>query len=77
MEQRVVIEMRPVGVKLDADMESFALGIKMWRIRHGLSQKQAARLAGVCRETWNRCEQARGINWRTLYKVFAFISNES
>lgn len=60
-----------------ADMESFALSLKLWRVRHGLTQKEMAARAGVSRHTVMRAEAAKeSVNWQSIYKLFCLIANE-
>lgn len=76
-EEKLTIEWKPVGVKMETDRQQFALSMHMWRARHQLTQREAAVKCGVSRETWIRLEHAKPLSWQIVYKVFAAISSES
>lgn len=66
--------MHPVGARMEADVEKFALALKTWRIRQGLTQRQAAAQMGVSRDSILRAENQRSISWETAYRIFIHLS---
>ena len=72
----VEVEMRPNGLDMDIDKQSFALALKTWRLRNGLSQVEAGKLFGCSRYTIMRAESARNITWEQAYRMFAKLAEE-
>lgn len=65
------------GLQMDIDREQFAMQLKTWRLRHGLTQAQAGvRLGGCSRFTIIKAEGAKPITWEQAYKLFAKLSDE-
>lgn len=61
-------------LSVDIDRADFALSLKKWRLRNGLTQKQLGEHWGVSRETIVRAEGAKNLTWGTAYKLFARLS---
>ena len=75
--KEITVRMTPIkGVAMDCDREQFALALKTWRIRNGLTQEQAGVRLGVSRWTIIAAEKSRTITWETTYKLFAGLSKE-
>jgi len=64
------------GLSLDIDREKFALELKTWRIRQGLTQQELAQKWGMSRFTIMRVEGAKPCSWMLAYKLFANLSRE-
>lgn len=61
-------------LSLKIDREDFALSLKTWRLRQGLTQKEVAKEWGVSRHTIMRAELAKPITWEMAYRLFAKLS---
>lgn len=61
---------------MEADKNEFALALKTWRLRSGLTQSQVAEKWGCSRFTIMRAENARTVTWEMAYRLFAKLSNE-
>lgn len=72
----IEVEMRPNGLDMDIDKQSFALALKTWRLRNGLSQAEAGKRFGCSRYTIMRAESARNITWEQAYRMFAKLAEE-
>lgn len=68
--------MEPKGLEMDVNRQEFALALKTWRLRRGLTQKQVGDAWGVSRWTIMRAESARDVTWETAYRLFARLSQE-
>lgn len=64
------------GVTMQTNMEEFAVALKTWRLRAGLTQQQLGDRWGTSRYTILRAEGARAITWESAYKLFAKLSYE-
>lgn len=73
---KIEIKMEQRGVTLETDVEQFALALRTWRLRQGLTQTQAGDRFGVSRYTIIKVENGQKISWQTSYKLFARLSNE-
>ena len=75
--KEITVRMHAIkGVSMECDREQFALALKTWRIRNGMTQKQAGDLLGVSRWTIMAAEGTKKITWETTYKLFAGLSRE-
>lgn len=75
--KEITVRMTPIkGVSMECDREQFALALKTWRIRNGLTQEQAGKRLGVSRWTIMAAEKSRNITWETTYRLFAGLSKE-
>lgn len=68
--------MEAKGVTMETDKQEFALALKTWRLRQGLTQRQVAERFGVSRYTIMRAERAGAITWMMAYRLFAKLSDE-
>lgn len=75
--KEITVRMHPIkGVAMECDREQFALALKTWRLRHGLTQKKAGELLGASRWTIIKAEAGKGITWEMTYRLFAGLSKE-
>lgn len=70
------IEPKRQGLSLEIDRQEFAMQLKTWRLRIGLTQRQTAQRWGVSRETINKAEGAKPITWELAYRLFVRLSDE-
>lgn len=61
---------------METDKNEFALALKTWRLRSGLTQSQVAEKWGCSRFTIMRAENAKTVTWEMAYRLFAKLSNE-
>lgn len=73
---KIEVKMERVGLTMDIDKEAFAVALKTWRLRHGLTQAQAGEKWGLSRYTIMRAESGKNITWETAYRMFARLSEE-
>lgn len=74
--KKIEVRMEPNGLEMDVNRQEFALALKTWRLRRGLTQKQVGDAWGVSRWTIMRAESARDVTWETAYRLFARLSQE-
>lgn len=74
--KKIEVKMERVGLTLDIDKEAFAVALKTWRLRNGLTQAQAGEKWGLSRYTIMRAESGKDITWQTAYRMFARLSEE-
>lgn len=74
--EQIKVEMKPAGLKMDVDKQEFALALKTWRLRQGLTQKEVGDRWGCSRWTILRAESARNVTWEMAYRLFAKLATE-
>lgn len=74
--QEIKVEMKRDGLDMKTDQETFAMALKTWRLRNGLTQKQTAKKWGCSRHTIMRAEAAKNMTWEMVYRLFARLSEE-
>lgn len=74
--EKIVVKMKPKGLEMDVNKEEFALALKTWRLRQGLTQNQVGQRWGCSRYTIMRAEKAKNLTWEMAYKMFAKLSRE-
>lgn len=76
MKKTIQVTMEAKGISMETDKQEFALALKTWRLRQGLTQRQVAERFGVSRYTIMRAERAGAITWMMAYRLFAKLSDE-
>lgn len=72
--EQLVIKLERQGTDLVTNQEEFAVAVKMWRVRNGMTQQELAQKAGLSRYTIMRVEGAKRVaDWKTVYKLFNLI----
>lgn len=74
--KKIEVKMERVGLAMDIDKEAFAVALKTWRLRNGLTQAEAGKKWGLSRYTIMRAESGKNITWETAYRMFARLSEE-
>ena len=74
--KKIEVKMERVGLTMDIDKEAFAVALKTWRLRNGLTQAHAGEKWGLSRYTIMRVESGKNITWETAYRMFARLSEE-
>lgn len=76
MENQIKVEMKQRGLTMETDHQDFALALKTWRLRQGLTQAQVGQRWGCSRFTIMRAESAKNVTWEMAYRLFAKLSGE-
>lgn len=74
--EKITPNMTPNGVTMQTDAQQFALALRTWRLRQGLTQSEVGQRFGVSRYTIMAAEGAKPISWQTAYRLFAKLSTE-
>lgn len=74
--KKIEVKMEPRGLEMDVNKEQFALALKTWRLRQGLTQSQVGEMWGCSRYTIMRAESAKNITWEMAYRMFAKLAVE-
>lgn len=74
LNEQIKVTAEPRGLEMEIDREKFALALKTWRLRQGLTQREVGARFGCSRETINRAERAKAINWMQAYRLFAKLA---
>lgn len=72
----IKVEIKPAGLKMETDRETFALALKTWRLRSALTQREVARRWQISRYTIMRAELAKNVSWEMAYRMFARLTEE-
>lgn len=72
----IKVKMKQKGLTMETDKNEFALALKTWRLRSGLTQQQAGEKFGCSRYTIMRAENAKNVTWEMAYRLFAKLSKE-
>lgn len=74
--KQIKLEMKQQGLQMEVDRQAFAMALKTWRLRQGLTQKEVGDRWGCSRFTILRAETCKPITWMSAYKLFAKLSDE-
>lgn len=74
--KKINVEFKPAGITMETDRTQFALALKTWRLRAGLTQKEVAEKWGTSRYTILKCEGAKPVSWTQAYRIFACLAKE-
>ena len=74
--KQIKVEMKQQGLSMEVDKNEFALALKTWRLRQGLTQKEVATKWGCSRFTIMRAENAKQVTWEMAYRLFAKLAAE-
>ncbi len=74
--EQIKVEFKPNGLEMEMDKQQFALALKTWRLRQGLTQRQLGDRWGVSRFTIIRAETGKTLTWEFAYKLFAKLAGE-
>lgn len=74
--EQIKLEMKANGLSMETDKNEFALTLKTWRLRTGITQSALARRWGCSRYTIMRAESAKDITWEMAYRLFVRLSDE-
>lgn len=74
--ETIKVTMKQKGLIMEADKNEFALALKTWRLRNGLTQAQVGERWNCSRFTIIRAERAKNLTWEMAYRLFAKLSDE-
>ena len=74
--EQIKVQMKPNGLEMDVDKNEFALALKTWRLRSGLTQREVGQRFGVSRYTIMKAENAKNVTWEMAYRLFAKLAVE-
>jgi transcriptional regulator with XRE-family HTH domain len=74
--EKIEVKFEERGIDMEVDKESFALALKTWRLRQGLTQREVGERWGCSRYTIMRAEKAKNITWEQAYRLFAHLAQE-
>ena len=61
---------------MDMVKQQFAMALKTWRLRQGLTQRKVGERWGCSRYTIIRAERAQNVTWEMAYRLFAKLAQE-
>lgn len=67
-------ELKQDGMGIDIDRETFALTLRMYRLRQNMTQAALGAAWGLSRYTIMRAEKGKGISWEQAYKLFVKLA---
>lgn len=74
--EEITITMKQSDDKMITDEKEFAMALKTWRLRKGLTQQQVGERWGVSRYTIIRAEKSKNLTWESIYKIFNRLADE-
>lgn len=74
--EQIKVEMKQKGLDMEIDKQAFALAMKTYRLRNGLTQRQMGERWGCSRYTIMRAEKGKDITWEMAYRMFARLSKD-
>lgn len=74
--KKIEVKMERKGLEMDVDKQEFAMALKTWRLRQGLTQEELGKRWGCSRFTIIRAERAKDVTWEMAYKLFAKLAGE-
>lgn len=74
--EQIQVNFERRGLEMDVNKQDFALALKTWRLRSGLTQSQVGERWGCSRFTIMRAESGKDITWEMAYKLFAKLAAE-
>lgn len=74
--KKISVKMKRKGLEMDINQQDFAMALKTWRLRQGLTQEEVGQRWGCSRFTIIRAEKAKQLTWEMAYKLFAKLAGE-
>ena len=74
--EQIKVEMKPNGLEMDVNKQEFALALKTWRLRQGMTQREVAARWSCSRFTIMRAEGGKQLTWEMAYRLFAKLADE-
>lgn len=74
--KKIEVKMERKGLEMDVDKQEFAMALKTWRLRQGLTQEELGERWGCSRFTIIRAERAKDVTWEMAYRLFARLAIE-
>ena len=73
--KKINLNLKKTAISMEVDRQEFALALKTWRLRQGLTQQQVGDRFGVSRYSIMRAENQQPITWELAYRLFAKLSD--
>lgn len=67
--------MRQKDLAMDFDRKEFAMALKTYRLRRGLTQRELGAMWGLSRFTIMRAENTKIVSWEHAYRLFALLAD--
>ena len=74
--EKISVKMKRNGLEMDINQQDFAMALKTWRLRQGLTQDEVGQRWDCSRFTIIRAEKAKRLTWEMAYKLFAKLAGE-
>lgn len=74
--KQIKVEIKRQGLEMEINQQDFAMALKTWRLRQGLTQQEVGKRWGCSRFTIIRAERAKNVTWEMAYKLFAKLAGE-
>ena len=74
--EKINVTMEQNGLEMNVDKIQFAMALKTWRLRAGLTQAEVGNMWGCSRYTILRAESGRNMTWEMAYRLFAKLAEE-
>lgn len=74
--EKIEVKLKKKGLEMEINKQDFALALKTWRLRQGLTQNEVGQRWGCSRYTIMRAESARNVTWEMAYRLFARLAGE-
>lgn len=74
--EKIEVKMKREGLTMDIDKQAFAMALKTYRLRQGLTQAGLGQKWGCSRYTIMRAEKGKDITWEMAYKMFARLAHD-
>lgn len=74
--EKISVKMKRKGLEMDINQQDFAMALKTWRLRQGLTQSEVGKRWGCSRFTIIRAERAKNVTWEMAYKLFSKLAGE-
>lgn len=74
--EKIEVKLKKKGLEMEINKQDFALALKTWRLRQGMTQREVGERWGCSRYTIMRAESARNVTWEMAYRLFARLARE-
>lgn len=74
--EEIIVKAETRNLSVDVDRAQFAVAVKTWRLRQGLTQKEVAEKFGCSRWTIMKAELGQKMSWEMAYRLFSALAEE-
>lgn len=68
--------MKREGLTMTTDVQEFAMALRTYRLRQGMTQKELGAAWGLSRHTIIRAENCKKVSWQSTYRLFNKLAAE-